>query len=86
MVRIWLATCSALATRSMVGSAAALLKVFLPYLYWNTVFDNSRVVTELGRKPVVFSDYSHPLLRYSKETNFQYAYQPWPSEARESVS
>ena len=69
-----------------VGSAAALLKVFLPYLYWNTVFDNSRVVTELGRKPVVFSEYSHPLLRYSKQSNFQYAYQPWPNETRESVS
>ena len=31
---------------------------FMPYLVWNTVFDNTRVTTELGRKPVPFSQYS----------------------------
>ena len=38
-----------------IGHGAALMKVFLPYLTWNTVFDNTRVTTELGRKPVPFS-------------------------------
>ena len=31
-----------------VGYGASLLKVFWPYLDWNTVFDNSRVVQEMG--------------------------------------
>jgi hypothetical protein len=55
------------------------MKVFLPYLVWNTVFDNTRVVTELGRKPRPFSDYSHPLLAFSKRNNFSYPYQDWPA-------
>jgi nucleoside-diphosphate-sugar epimerase len=62
-----------------VGHGAALLKVFLPYLVWNTVFDNTRVTSELGRKPVPFSQYSFPLLKFSRENNFEYPYQPWPA-------
>src|SRR4051812_21693124 len=38
-----------------VAHGASLMKVFMPYLVWNTVFDNTRVVRELGRKPVPFS-------------------------------
>src|ERR1700681_4372117 len=30
-----------------VGHGASLLKVFMPYLVWNTVFDNTRVTSEL---------------------------------------
>jgi len=56
-----------------------LLKVFMPYLVWNTVFDNTRVTSELGRKPVPFSQYSFPLLKFSRENNFEYRYQPWPA-------
>ena len=61
-----------------VGRSAALMKVFLPYLTWNTVFDNTRVTTEMGRKPAPFSQYSFPLLRFSREHNFEYPYQAWP--------
>ena len=64
-----------------LGFGASLMKVFLPYLVWNTVFDNTRVTTELGRKPVPFSQYSFPLLKFSRENNFQYTYQPWPAAA-----
>jgi long-chain acyl-CoA synthetase len=63
---------------SAVGHAASLLKVFLPYLYWNTVFDNTRVVSELGQAPAPFSRYSYPLFKYSTETNFTYPYRDWP--------
>ena len=38
-----------------VGYGASLLKVFWPYLDWNTVFDNSRVVEEMGDAPAKFS-------------------------------
>jgi nucleoside-diphosphate-sugar epimerase len=65
-----------------VGHGAALMKVFMPYLTWNTVFDNSRVVAEMGRKPVPFSQYSFPLLRFSRQNNFTYPYQPWPTSAK----
>jgi len=65
-----------------VGHGAALMKVFMPYLMWNTVFDNTRVTTELGRAPAPFSQYSFPLLRFSREHNFAYPYQPWPESTQ----
>jgi thioester reductase-like protein len=63
------------------GKIATLLKVFLPYLTWNTVFDNARVVKEMGRKPEPFSSYCFPLLKFSRENKFSYPYKPWPREA-----
>ncbi len=67
--------------KNAIGHGAALMKVFMPYLTWNTVFDNTRVTSELGRKPVPFSQYSYPLLKFSRETNFIYPYQGWPTKA-----
>jgi thioester reductase-like protein len=67
--------------KGSVAKGASLMKVFLPYLLWNTVFDNTRVTSELGRKPVPFSQYSYPLLKFSREHEFQYPYQPWPAAA-----
>ena len=65
--------------KGRIGRGASLMKVFLPYLTWNTVFDNTRVTSELGTKPVPFSQYSFPLLRFSREHNFAYPYQEWPA-------
>ena len=65
--------------KSPIGYGAALMKVFMPYLTFNTVFDHTRVTTEFGRKPVPFSQYGYPLLKFSRETNFTYRYQPWPA-------
>jgi hypothetical protein len=62
-----------------LGYGASLMKVFMPYLVWNTVFDNTRVTSELGRQPAPFSQYSYPLLKFSRENNFEYPYQPWPA-------
>jgi thioester reductase-like protein len=64
-----------------IGKGASLLKVFMPYLVWDTVFDNTRVTTELGKKPVPFSKYCYPLLNFSTQNNFEYRYQPWPVRA-----
>jgi hypothetical protein len=50
------------------------------------VFDNTRVTTELGRKPVPFSQYSFPLLKFSRETNFTYPYQAWPAQVGGSAA
>jgi thioester reductase-like protein len=63
--------------RDGVGHAAALLKVFLPYLVWNTVFDNRRVVAEMGCAPAAFSSYCFPLLQFARENGFRYPYRPW---------
>lgn len=63
-----------------IGFGATLLKVFIPYLVWNTVFDNTRITTETGRNPVPFSAYSYPLLKFSRDGNFTYPYRDWPSE------
>jgi thioester reductase-like protein len=64
-----------------IGKGASLMKVFLPYLVWNTVFDNTRVTKELGKNPVAFSEYCYPLLKFSRENDFAYKYQPWPVAA-----
>ncbi len=62
-----------------MGKSASLMKVFMPYLVWNTVFDNRRVVKELGKKPAPFSEYCYPLMKFSRENNFEYPYHPWPA-------
>ena len=64
--------------RSGVGRSASLLKVFMPYLVWDTVFDNARVVEEMGRAPERFSKYCYPLLRFSRDHHFAYPYRDWP--------
>jgi thioester reductase-like protein len=70
---------NALAGRAgKIGGLAKLLKVFIPYLVWNTVFDNRRVVAEMGSSPIPFSQYCYPLLRFSRETNFLYKYRDLP--------
>jgi thioester reductase-like protein len=65
--------------KNNLGRGASLLKVFWPYLVWNTIFDNSRVVEELaGEAPAKFSSYAQPLLRFSRENKFRYPAKPWP--------
>src|SRR5882724_2927607 len=65
--------------RGNFGRSASLLKVFMPYLVWDTVFDNSRVVAEMGRAPEPFSQYCYPLLRFSRDCRFSYPYRDWPA-------
>ena len=64
-----------------VGYGASLLKVFWPYLDWNTVFDNSRVVVAMGAAPEKFSTYAYPLLQFSRANKFKYPAKPWPADA-----
>jgi nucleoside-diphosphate-sugar epimerase len=68
-----------------VGHGASLLKVFWPYLTWNTVFDNSRVVAELGEAPAKFSEYGYPLLMFSRKNKFRYPAKPWPERVAENT-
>ncbi len=64
-----------------IAPAASLMKVFLPYLTYDTVFDNTRIVTELGHKPAAFDTYCYPLLRFAVDGKFKYPYRPWPADA-----
>jgi thioester reductase-like protein len=63
--------------RSGLGRGASLLKVFLPYLVWDTVFENTRIAAEMGRAPEPFSKYCYPLLRFAREHRFEYPYRDW---------
>lgn len=65
--------------KGAVAHGASLLKVFWPYLDWNTVFDNSRVVAELAQAPAKFSTYAYALLKFSRENKFRYPAKPWPA-------
>lgn len=65
---------------SALGYGTSLMKVFLPYLTFNTVFDNARVVSETGRAPVPFSQYCFPLFEFARKGRFLYPYRPWPGE------
>jgi hypothetical protein len=65
--------------RSQLSLMASLLHVFLPYVTNDVVFDNARVVGELGVAPAPFTDYCAELYRWAKATNFEYPYAPLPA-------
>jgi hypothetical protein len=35
----------------------------------------------MGRAPAPFSNYSFPLMKFSRENRFSYPYQDWPAAA-----
>lgn len=69
-----------------MAPAASLMKVFLPYLTFNTVFGNSHIVEELGHKPKRFSEYGYPLLRFAVDGGFEYPYRDWPADGDEKLA
>jgi nucleoside-diphosphate-sugar epimerase len=64
---------------ALVGS---LLKVFLPYITFDTVFDNTRIVRELGEEPVPFTAYCGDLYDWAKRVRFEYPYRALSAEGR----
>jgi thioester reductase-like protein len=65
--------------KNPVYIAAALMKVFWPYITFDTVFANERVVNEMGYAPTPFTDYCGPLYRWSKKNRFKYPALPLPA-------
>lgn len=59
---------------------ASLLDVFWPYLEWDVVFDNQRVVAETGLRPAPFPTYCAGLFRFAIDEEFRYPYLPLPPE------
>ncbi len=69
---------SSIAHGTKSGRAASRLQVFLPYLRFNTVFDNARAVAAAGATPAAFPSYAAKLLQWSVENRFAYPYREWP--------
>jgi nucleoside-diphosphate-sugar epimerase len=67
-----------------VAPYASIMKVFLPYLTNDTVFDNRRIVEELGYSPEPFDNYAYELFRFAVDGGYQYPYKPWPGETAAS--
>lgn len=70
---------SASRAKNTVTYVASLLKVFLPYITYDTVFDNTRAVAEVGAPPASFTDYGPALYRWAKAHSFTYPARPLPS-------
>lgn len=65
--------------RNPVTQIASLMKVFMPYITYDTVFDNTRACAELGESPAVLTDYYAALHRFAKQNDFKYPYKPLPA-------
>lgn len=72
--------------RGKVSLMASLLKVFLPYVTNDVVFDNTRVTTELGIKPAPFTEYCAELYKWAKSVDFEYPYVPLPDALRRDAT
>ncbi|MEZ5397923.1 MAG: SDR family oxidoreductase [Bryobacterales bacterium] len=62
--------------RGGVQRAGAVMKVFWPYLEYDTVFDNTRAVTELGRGPAAFEGLCLGLYERAKAAGFRNVQRP----------
>ncbi len=69
-----------------IAPAASLMKVFLPYLTNDTVFDSSRIQSVLGHAPAPFSEYCYGLFDFATGSGFSYPYKPWPTSTTSAVS
>ncbi|MEM9188780.1 MAG: SDR family oxidoreductase [Myxococcota bacterium] len=66
--------------RNAVSMVGALMKVFWPYVTYDTVFDNARVVDALGEDPVRFTEYGVDLYEFAKKNRYRYPYKPLPTQ------
>lgn len=71
--------------RNVVTGVASLLDVFLPYITYDTVFDNTRIVTELGEPPPSFLGYGPSTYRWARARRFRYPYEPMPASLRQQL-
>ncbi|MCB0271994.1 MAG: SDR family oxidoreductase [Bdellovibrionales bacterium] len=57
-----------------ITKAAALMKVFLPYLAFDTVFDHEKITQELQNKPESFTQYCSGFYEFVQKNKFRYPY------------
>ena len=72
-------TLAGIRSRNPATYIASLLKVFLPYITYDTVFANERAVAELGEAPTPFVDYCADLYRFANEVKFSYPHVALPT-------
>lgn len=65
-----------------VSGIGALLKVFWPYVTYDTVFVNDRAVAEIGFAPTPFPAYCAGLYAWSKANKFSYPARPLAADIR----
>jgi len=58
----------------------AVMKVFWPYITFDTVFDNTRVTSELELPAPSFTDYGAALFEFATRNRFSYPYLPFPDQ------
>ncbi len=68
--------------RTTLTGLASLLDVFLPYITYDTVFDNRRIVEQFGEPPPSFLDYGPASYRWARNCRFRYPYRPLPPPPR----
>jgi nucleoside-diphosphate-sugar epimerase len=69
---------NAMPGKNPVTFVGALMKVFWPYITYDTVFDNERVCTAMNESPVPFTDYAARLYHFAKKNDFRYPHRPLP--------
>jgi hypothetical protein len=47
---------------------------------FDTVFDNQRVIDELGETPPSFVEYCAPVIEFALRNRFEYPYRAWPED------
>jgi len=72
--------------RMKLQQVGAVMKVFWPYVTFDTVFDNTRVCTEIGKQPAAFPTYCAELFAFANRVRFRYPYRPLPVTRKESMT
>ncbi len=62
--------------RSAAQQAGAVMKVFWPYITFDTVFANQRVITDTGDQPANFAEYGPAVQAFCKTNRYRYPYLP----------
>lgn len=70
---------ASLPQRNAATYIGSLFKVFLPYITFDTVFDNSRAVEDCGFAPTSFLEYGAPYAEWCREQKYRFPYQPLPA-------
>jgi thioester reductase-like protein len=64
-------------TLTFIGS---LFKVFLPYITFDTVFENDRACEAIGKKPVSFLEYGPAFAEWCREQKYEFPYVALPEK------
>lgn len=72
--------------KSQAAYIGSLFKVFLPYITFDTVFDNERVCTELVDTPAPFTDYCADLYSWANLVKFQFPRAELPAHVERAMA